>query len=444
MQNRYIAHITIEAQTPLRVGCGNSDFFQDAPVQRDFNSLPMILGTSIAGVLRSLYSQDKNIFGYQNGREDDGEGSRVIISNALLVDKDNRVNEGLLIEKNSFLKLFETLPIREHTAITHKGVARESSKFDQEVVYKGSRFRFAIEVIDDKDAFDELIKLLSNPLFRLGGKTTAGFGSFKVHDIATIEIKNTQELQSYSSSLNSLIDSATKADKKADSYDLYNKYTLKIKPDDFFIFGSGFGDEDADITPVYEEEIDYNKQALSKRKILIPATSIKGAVSHRTAFYYNLKQQRYADKKESFEKLEDIVGENNEAVKAIFGHKKEIKEIKEQKEQIELGQKGNIYISDCFMEDKDSTKVFDHVSIDRFTGGAIDGALFQEKTIADDREYTLDIILNNNIDKEYIEVFENVLIDICKGQLALGGLTTKGHGIFSGKLEKNGEVLYEA
>ncbi len=437
MQNRYIAHITIEAQTPLRVGCGNSDFFQDAPVQRDFNSLPMILGTSIAGVLRSLYSQDKNIFGYQNGREDDGEGSKVIISNALLVDKDNRVNEGLLVEKNSFLKLFETLPIREHTAITHKGVARESSKFDQEVVYKGSRFRFAIEVIDNKEAFDELIEILSNPLFRFGGKTTAGFGSFKVHDIATLEIKNIDELKSYSSSLNSLIDSATKADKKLDSYDKYNKYTLKLKPDDFFIFGSGFGDEDADMTPVYEEEIDYNEHALSKRKILIPATSIKGAVSHRTAFYYNLKQKRYADKKEGFEKLEDIVGENNEAIKAIFGHKKELKE------KNELGQKGNIYISDCFMEDKDSTKVFDHVSIDRFTGGAIEGALFQEKTIADDREYTLEIILNKNIDKEYIEVFENALTDICKGQLALGGLTTKGHGIFSGKLDKNGEVLYE-
>ena len=437
MQSRYIAHITIEAQTPLRVGCGNSDFFQDSPVQRDFNELPMILGTSITGVLRSLYNGNKNIFGFQNeDREDEGEGSKIIVSNALLVDENNRVNEELLVEKSNFLKLFETLPIREHTAINHKGVAKKNSKFDQEVVYKGSRFRFAIEVLEDKKAFDELINLLKNPLFRLGGKTTAGFGSFKVVDIATLEINNINDFIEYSSSLNSLLDIAKKIDDDYQNYNLYTKYILKLQPDDFFIFGSGFGDEDADMTPVYEEVIDYDKKDLSERKILIPATSIKGTISHRTAFYYNLEQKRFADIKDNFENIEDIVGENNEAVKEIFGHKKELKDEKE------LGQKGKVMFSDCFL-DKADEKVFDHVAIDRFTGGAIDGALFQEKTIADVRNYNIEIILQNSIKQEYRECFKKALIDICKGQLQLGGLTTKGHGVFTGKVYENEELLYE-
>ncbi len=443
MQNRYIAHITIEAQTPLRVGCGNSDFFQDAPVQRDFNELPMILGTSIAGVLRSLYNGDKNLFGYQNdNREDDGEGSKVIVSNALLVDENNKVNEKLLIKKSDFLKLFETLPIREHTAINHQGVAKENSKFDHEVVYKGSRFRFALEVIDEKEVFDDLIKIIKSPLFRVGGKTTAGFGSFQIVDIAILEIKSIKDLKRYSNSLNDLIDIAQKINNKHyDFNNLYTKYTLKLEPDDFFIFGSGFGDEDADMIPVYEETIDYDNKTLSKRKILIPATSIKGAISHKTAFYYNKYKKRFADIKDNFEKIEDIVGENNEAVKAIFGHKKELAD----DNKTELGQKGKIFISDCFMDDNKTTKIFDHVSIDRFTGGAIEGALFQEKTIADNREYNIEIILESNqLENEYIDAFEKTLIDICKGQLPLGGLTTKGHGIFSGKLYKNEEILYEA
>ena len=438
MQTKYIAHITIEAKTPLRVGCGNSDFFQDAPVQRDFNSLPMILGTSISGVLRSL-SDDKNVFGYQDkeSREDKGEGSKVIVSNALLVDENNKVNENLLIEKSDFLKLFDNLPIREHTAMNDKGVVKESGKFDQEIVYKGSRFRFLIEVIEDKKVFDNIINILQNPLFRLGGKTTAGFGSFEIVDIATKEIKNIEDLKNYSSSLNHLVDVAKPINKETENYTDYHKYILKLKPDDFFIFGSGFGDEEADMVPVYEQVIDYEKKSLSEKEILIPATSIKGAISHRTAFHFNTNQDKYIEELDK-ESKGNIIGENNEAVKEIFGHKKD------KKEEKEIGQKGKIYISDCFMKDNKQTKVFDHVSIDRLTGGAIEGALFQEKTIADDREYNIEIILTNNIEDKYIHAFEESLKDICKGELSLGGMTTKGHGIFSGKIYKNGEVIYEA
>ncbi len=437
MQTKYIAHITIEAKTPLRVGCGNSDFFQDAPVQRDFNSLPMILGTSISGVLRSL-SDDKNVFGYQDkeSREDKGEGSKVIVSNALLVDENNKVNENLLIEKSDFLKLFDNLPIREHTAMNDKGVVKESGKFDQEIVYKGSRFRFLIEVIEDKKVFDNIINILQNPLFRLGGKTTAGFGSFEIVDIATKEIKNIEDLKNYSSSLNHLVDVAKPINKETENYTNYHKYILKLKPDDFFIFGSGFGDEEADMVPVYEQVIDYEKKSLSEKEILIPATSIKGAISHRTAFHFNKKYIKELEERNI--ERENIIGENNKAVKEIFGHKKE------KKEEKEIGQKGNIYISDCFMKDNKQTKIFDHVSIDRLTGGAIEGALFQEKTIADDREYNIEIILANNIEDKYIHAFEESLKDICKGELSLGGMTTKGHGIFSGKIYKNGEVIYEA
>lgn len=437
MQTKYIAHITIEAKTPLRVGCGNSDFFQDAPVQRDFNSLPMILGTSISGVLRSL-SDDKNVFGYQDkeSREDKGEGSKVIVSNALLVDENNKVNENLLIEKSDFLKLFDNLPIREHTAMNDKGVVKESGKFDQEIVYKGSRFRFLIEVIEDKKVFDNIINILQNPLFRLGGKTTAGFGSFEIVDIATKEIKNIEDLKNYSSSLNHLVDVAKPINKETENYTDYHKYILKLKPDDFFIFGSGFGDEEADMVPVYEQVIDYENKSLSEKEILIPATSIKGAISHRTAFHFNKKYIKELEERNI--ERENIIGENNKAVKEIFGHKKE------KKEEKEIGQKGKIFISDCFMKDNKQTKVFDHVSIDRLTGGAIEGALFQEKTIADDREYNIEIILANNIEDKYIHAFEESLKDICKGELSLGGMTTKGHGIFSGKIYKNGEVIYEA
>lgn len=428
-KNRYIAHIVIEANTPLKVGSNAMDFWLDSPVQRDWNGLPMILGSSITGVLRKEFDKNivNNIFGFQEGEA--GEGSRVIMSNALLLDEKGKVSEGLLLEKSDFLKIFDNLPIREHVAIDGKGVAANGAKFDEEVVYKGARFKFSIEFVEeDKDSFEAILKLLSNPALRLGGGSSKGFGKFKICEIKTAFV----DLENYSSSLNYLPSHCEECTTKQSTSDSHTTYTLKIKPDDFFMFGSGFGDSDADMTPVYEQVVNYAQGKLTQKQILIPASSIKGAIAHRTTFYYN---------KEMLNQNKDHtkVGEKNEAVKAIFGHKKELADDK----KTELGQKGKILISDCFkaFDETKQTKTFDHVSIDRFTGGAIEGALFQEKTVADNSEYEIEILLQKGIDEEAVKAFESALKDVCIGMLPLGGATTKGHGVFSGDVFKDGKKI---
>ena len=410
--HRHIAHIIIEADTPLKVGSNASDFLQDSPVQKDWNNLPMILGTSIAGVLRKDFQGDENdIF----GKED---GSKVIFSNALLLNEHNKVTESLLLEKSQFLQIFDNLPIREHTAITDKGVAKEHSKFDEEVVYKGARFKFSIEMIEeDKKSFEQILDLLYANSFRLGGGSTKGFGKIKVIEIKTARLT----LDSYSSSLNCEIGGAVYKPKEVSKK--YTKYLLKIQPDDFFMFGSGFGDSDADATPVYEKVVDYTQAKLSDKMILIPASSIKGAIAHRTTYHYNLQNELYIGNSEIKENIKEIFGE-----------------AKNSKEDID-GSKGKILISDCYKTDTDQTKTFDHVSIDRFTGGAIDGALFQEKTIAQKDEWEIEILLENNVEKEYIKAFESALCDVTTGMLPLGGMTTKGHGVFVGSLFKDGDEL---
>ena len=424
METRHIAHIIIEAQTPLKVGSNASDFLQDSPIQKDWNGLPMILGTSIAGVLRKDFdtTKVKDIFGEENG-------SKVIISNALLcINNKNEVCEALLLEKTPFMQLFDNLPIREHTAITDKGVARDNSKFDEEVVYKGTQFKFSIEMIeDDEVSFKKILNLLYRNSFRLGGGSTKGFGKIEVKEIK-IDSFTQDNYENYSSSLNHSL--STDYQKPLVEDKQYITYILKIKPDNFFMFGSGFGDSDADATPVYERVIDYDSEKLKDKEILIPASSIKGALAHRTAFYYN--KEMLKQKKDHTQ-----VGEKNDAVKAIFGHKKELVDDKE------LGQKGKILISDCFQTDNKSTKTFDHVAIDRFTGGVIDGALFNEKTIADDREIEIEIeiLLENSVEDCYRKAFEESLKDICNGMLPLGGMTTKGHGVFGGTVLRDGEKL---
>jgi len=408
---RYVAQITIEADTPLKIGSNATDFFQDSPVQTDFNNLAMILGTSITGVLRKEFEENEaeEIFGKE-------KGSKVIISNALLLDENNKVNEELLLEKSSFLKLFENLPIREHTAINDKGVTKEHSKFDEEVVFKGSRFKFSIEFIeDDETSFKKIINLLANRTFRIGGGSTKGFGKIKVLDI---EIKklNLDDFINYSSSLNYKLN-GEKYIPSLENSD-YTLYELEIKPDDFFMFGSGFADETSDMTPVFEKVVDYSKKDLSENEILIPASSLKGAISHRTTYHFN-KLNGFFDRENAVENVVEIFGEAKQS-------------------EEDLGQKGHVIFSDCFKENP-RTKIFDHVKIDRFTGGAMEGALFQEKTIYDDRVYKIEIFVKGDISKTAREAFENSLNDICNGMLPLGGATTKGHGVFRGKFYVNGE-----
>lgn len=218
---RFLAHIIIEAKTPPKVGGGKNDMFYDALVQRDFNGLPMILDTSIAGILRRAFEYNvsndavNEIFGTkrkekgqsenekakkdENKKEDeDLLGSRLIVSNALLLDEKGIVCEELLLEKSEFLRLFDILPIRDHVSINANGTAKDAGKFDEEVVFKGTRFKFSLELDGSKDEFDKILNLLSDPTLRLGGGSSKGFGSFEILKIKWGEF----EADKYSSSLN--------------------------------------------------------------------------------------------------------------------------------------------------------------------------------------------------------------------------------------------------
>lgn len=255
--HRFVAQIVLEATTPLKTASGKSDFIVDAPVLKDWNGLPMILGTSIAGVLRHNFKKENKlledeIFGNTNG-------SRLLVSNAHLLDEKQILHHSLGLEnKSDFLTKYDNLPIREHTAIKHKGVAKEHSKFDEEVVFSGSRFKFELELIgseDDEKVWQEILSLLNSPLFRLGGGSTKGFGEMKV--ISCLE--QTYILgQTYDTKRSDLNISKGK-DKKYESNQSCKVYKVTIKPDSFFSFGAGFGDDEVDDVSVMEEVVKWDK-----------------------------------------------------------------------------------------------------------------------------------------------------------------------------------------
>jgi CRISPR/Cas system CSM-associated protein Csm3 (group 7 of RAMP superfamily) len=447
--HRYIARFKLEADTPLFLGSGQASLLKDAMVQKDSNGMPMINGTTLAGVLR--HSLEKNdwidrIFGFAEG--DKGTGSQLKVSSAYMILENGIVSEGLLEDgqiRNELYNRFENLPSRQHVRITHRGVAADKGLFDNEVVYKGVCFVFELELRgtkEDVDAWQFVVNQVKSPNFRLGSGTRNGYGFLKVismyERVYNLQDKNDFDAYiEFNPSFNKGIEYVN-----VESLNVANEnfvaYKLELEPDSFFVFSEGFGDDEADNRPLEEEVVIYTDGKIEfQQQTVIPATSIKGAIAHRVAFHYNKLKKQFADNGEG------STGVENTAVSQLFG----------QAGQNNSGKAidakaGNVFINDFYYckNQIDNSKILNHVAIDRFTGGAMDGALFSEKVSRlKSGGFNFKIFVTKSAlesDSDVKTALENTLIDICKGLLPLGGMTTKGHGIFTGSLISEGQELF--
>jgi len=444
---RHIARIVIEATTPIAIGTGSKSILTDAPVMTGINGLPYIPATSVAGILRHAlndHDSENSIFGWHD--DNGGAGSRLVFTDAVMIGAEGRAIDGA--EKPSghddFYAKFEEMPIRQHVRIDKNGVAEKNGKFDNQVVFKGTRFVFEVEMYatdqEEKQTFEHTLSMLYLPSVRIGGGTRNGYGAFKVVSCKTISLDLTDEanLKSYldkSACLCNEMPSMEDTSKQSpEEQDEWTTYKLELKPDNFFLFGSGQGDDDADMTAVVEPYIkwsDDGKPTFTKGATLIPATSIKGALAHRTAYHWNRLNEYYVGNSDA------KTGCDCPAVADIFGVAG--------KEQISGSfKRGNIILSDIFLDDC-KTKVVNHNAIDRFTGGTIEGALFSEKVNyypAKRDKFELNIMVKTAaLDNENtMKAFECALNDICNGMLPLGGGVNRGNGVFTGtyaKLDKN-------
>lgn len=451
---RLQAHVVLEAETPLVIGSGRKTMLTDAAILKDINGFPYIPGTSIAGILsHALDEKTKGTFfgvkSTSKENDNDSKGSDIIFSEGKIIDLKGNVIDGISnLSETDFSKKFKRQPKRNHVRLTDKGVAKKAGKFDEEVIYKGCRFAFDIEMVaksGDIDStssfFDEVLSSLYSATLRIGGGTRNGFGKMKVHEIKkrTLILSNKCDLAKYLNYSSNLSSNYADWDtlKKSSTDEGWITYELTLKPNDFFSFGAGFGDKVVDDIQVREECIEWNdkNEGTFKEKYLIPATSLKGAIAHRVAFYSNLKEGKYAMQIQAKE-FDNYSGGMNKAVGLLFGYQKDKEDLR----------RGICIFNDLFVEKNEKKeKVFNHVSIDRFTGGAIDGALFSEKVI-DGRDLKLKttIMVKDTGEEgltDALECLERALKDIDLGTLTFGGGSGRGHGTFKCSIIKNGQTL---
>lgn len=458
---RYLARLTVQAETPLAVGSGEMGLGTDELVSTDVNGFPMIPGTGLCGVLRRLAETEMSevniddIFGF-HGSDDEGKGARLVLSSARLVGQDGIALDGYVWETDSpFNNRLRSLPVRDHCRINDRGVADAEShgKYDEQVVFRGARFIFDIELSGNKDdtkPWRRLLGLFNSPLFRVGGGTRKGFGELSVVEIIEriYDLRDSVDLSAYlerSTSLTEPIQGVNVLDEKAirylNSVSSYIEYELTLRSEDFFSFGAGYGDDEADSICKTEEVIQWRDSipSFSDEYLLLPATSVKGALSHRVAFHYNLLTSNFVDGK-IVEEISGMTCEKNAAVRALFGFAKGA-----EGDTAKEGCRGIVILSDTYLNSKD-IELLNHVSIDRFTCGALDGALFTEEVATSNvGEFQMHIHVGrkafNGLEDNIVVALEKSLKDITTGHLPLGGAVMRGHGCFSGRVTRDGKEL---
>ncbi len=461
----YLARITLEAATPLSIAAGGADGVFDVILVRDANGFPALPGSALAGVLRHLFwdlhdkASMQALFGFQE--KDEGEPSRLHVSWGAIQDSQGRPVEGLLpgrdrerLETDALLRAAyeaEAAPVhRDRVRIGHRGAATDTGKFDRAVLPAGYRFSTELSLWSDRAddlRWNQLLDLLAHPVFRLGGAVRAGLGRLRVvrvhsgqFNLRTAEGRRRFAAQSRRLDNTTGLSEVNPGRAGTDTVTRFVIATLKLKPRAFWRIGQGdtptrrdSEGKPADLLPKLEQRVIWNdnKAEPIAAQLLIPASSVKGAIAHRVAFHANRLAGRWANE------MEDLVSYDKSdrcpEVRALFGY---ARDGKEHAREDERGRAGRVFIDDTFVAfRKEDLQLMMHNAIDRFTGGVREHMLFMEELVwgkGIELQVTID---TGGAPDTARKALRCALQDLCVGRLALGGGAGKGHGFFDGEIQ---------
>lgn len=361
--HRYVLRAVIEFTEPFIISAGRGEKLADMEFVADANGLPVIPGTSIAGVLRSafreLYKDEADeLFGYQSGS--DGLGSKLRISCGYIHDKTGTPVEGIVPQSRLYddvLANARSVAIRDHVRLSHKGTADDRGKFDVKPVCAGNRFTFELELSgDERDAilWNHLIETLSHASLKFGGSTTRGYGSCRIVDLKSRCFDLRSDFEAYRShpvslAMKSPVLNDVELPLKGEGH-----IRIELEANGYWMFGGGEdlqdepGQDDdsngADMAPVRDNLVIWNDGVgkVKENVPIIPGSGLKGALAHRTAFLYNAQKKFFADGLTEAE-IAARCGEHNEAVRELFGWPKGL----DGKE--DLGHRGRVSVGTVYM-----------------------------------------------------------------------------------------------
>lgn len=409
---RIYIHTWLKIASPCLIGSGDN-IFTDIDVIRDNLGTPFIPGSSIAGVLRN----------YVNSKERyDSEDVEVGYLFGDRIKENNNINEmsSIFISDGIFKK--DTIKIiqRDGVELSSWKTAKTGSKYNYELIEQGAMFPLKIEVVIRVKHNPELLKKklykiisgLINGEVSIGAKTKKGFGKLIILEesikILRLDFKNKDNSQI---TLNSWLNFNWDTFMGNINYkDLVSEEYKEMQR--FITVKAGFNIKNSIMIRTYStdiDDVDY-EHIKSNNNPIIPGTTWSGII---------LSQAKLLLKE---------LGKDSNWLDEIFGYVD--KENKEASASIVKIEESVIYNSKPLTQSR--------VKIDRFSGGAVNSALFNEKP-----EYKGQVQLIIKINKDesvdyqaFIGLLILVLKDISNGILPVGGETAIGRGILENTSDK--------
>ncbi|PKM59975.1 MAG: hypothetical protein CVU99_10575 [Firmicutes bacterium HGW-Firmicutes-4] len=402
IKKRIVVKIAAELASPTLIGSGNGENTDnDVLVNRDGE--PFLPGSSLTGVLRSkLTPTDADILFGEDGLDDGRMSPLWVMSSEFKGAK--------IIEMDGVALGLENK------------VALPTKKYDFEAVEQGTTFTMRLMLVIRKEDDKKLEELLSKVLSRIssgdisvGAKSNRGFGrvSCRSDDIKMQTFDYASERRSalaryeafnWEDSDNWTIFTS----EEVDAEESVMTKTLRLKGS-IMIRDTRHLDGDEDYKHICSESGDPSENG----NPVIYGTTWAGAFK---GGLYKLLKPRF-------------VGKTEDYLNGYFGYP-----AKNTGET--LPSKIRFDMSTLEREDKkyDGYRTITRVKINRFTGGAVDGALFTERPWYGGKT-TLTIRYPKNCPE--IERLLNLAFDaLDKGLLTIGGETAIGRGVF--------EVIQEA
>lgn len=406
MSKHIYYRVLLTLESPMSIGSGSADS-SDSDIVRDSHGNPHIPGTSLAGIYRSLFDikDQKKYFGYveinkKTGKQDTSKPTEAEQSPLLVYD-------GVLVSRDPHIS------IRDCVKLDDNKVAEPGSKFDFEMIEPGAVFKTYIEA--DKNSPTEMPEVIENILsaldqgnIMLGQKTSRGYGRVSVRyqkkEFSLPEQRN--EWLDFKMFDDAYWQEANKRPDCRHSFpDILPLVSIRIPLKQAGALSIRQYSSDAALKG--QSVPDYTQLTLSGGLPVIPGTSWAGAFRHRMKTM--LEQVKPEAGTDELTELFGTVGENG------------------------LAQKSKIIFSESQLKNGFS-KELTRNSIDRFSAGTKEGALYTERTYYNGNLY-LEIRIHKEIlaDRRYRltrQLLMACIADLHHGLLSVGGLTAVGRGIF--------------
>ena len=455
-----VALMTIELESAFLVAAQDGDNLFDAVFVTDANGLPCIPGESLAGILRHSLAGDADpaedkrcqaVFGFQD--RDNGQASRVRISYAHAHGKGDKPVpfRGARTSDDPVLKALQSGVGRDHVRIGKHGAVDQRGKFDELLVPAGARFSFEIALAKESGIkIADLLAQLVRTDVRVGGKTKRGLGAFKVvRAVGTsFDLTMKDDVTRFGRLPVAIEKLASSPELKKlelptpGKSDRVRTGTITLRPIGTWMVGGGVpvgseggeperhNDNAWDRVPLRERRIVWSDAkgggkvgsvcSDSKAEFLVPASSLKGALRHRTAFHARRLSGDCWLEPGGIVPKGSAPGES-----LLFG------EVREG----DTGLPGCIILSDLYVDPmKAKLTPLQHVSLDRFTQGPMDHLLYDELALGEtELKFEITIIERHEDCTTALKALHFALEDLTQGRLSLGA--GRGHGRFLGSVK---------